>query len=69
MKYLFSVLIIFTVIFSPLRAQVQFHVSPAGNDSNAGTEQAPFQSIEKARTEAYKSKGDVTVFLHGATYR
>jgi hypothetical protein len=52
-----------------MRAQVQLHVSPAGNDSNAGTEQAPFQTVEKARTEAYKSKGDVTIFLHGATYR
>ncbi|MDR2026457.1 MAG: PDZ domain-containing protein, partial [Prevotellaceae bacterium] len=34
-----------------------------------GTAQSPFRSIERAKAEAYRTKGDVTVFLHEATYR
>ena len=42
-----------------------FYVAPAGNDSNAGTQSAPFKSIAKAQSVA--SSGD-TVFLRGGTY-
>jgi hypothetical protein len=57
------------IVFNPLWAQVQFHVSPEGNDSGKGTEQAPFRTIGKAQIEAYKTKGDVSVFLHEGVYR
>jgi hypothetical protein len=66
---LLNFIAIFTGIFSPVYTQVQFHVSPKGSDLNNGTEQSPFQTIERAKIEAYKTKGDVTIFLHEATYR
>jgi hypothetical protein len=70
-KYLRGIITIFaSIILSPLSAQIRFHVSPEnGSDSGNGTEQAPFRTIEQARTEAYKTKGDVIIFLHEATYR
>ncbi|MDR0724790.1 MAG: peptide-binding protein [Prevotellaceae bacterium] len=69
--FLSGIIAIFTsVIFNPLWAQqVRFHVSPKGDDSGNGTEQAPFGTIEKARIEAYKTKDDVTIFLHEGVYR
>jgi GH141 insertion domain/Right handed beta helix region/Pel9A-like, right handed beta helix region len=49
-----------------------FYVSPAGSDSNAGTEAAPFQTVEKARdtvrTINASMSGDVVVYLRGGTY-
>jgi hypothetical protein len=69
-KFLLNVIALSAgIIFNPLRAQVQFHVSPDGSDSGNGTVQTPFRTIEQARNEAYKTKGDVTIFLHEATYR
>jgi len=50
---------------------VQIFVSPTqGNDSNPGTEDAPFQTINKAKTY-YKSivdRGPVNVWLRGGNY-
>jgi hypothetical protein len=70
MRFLLSIVIVFTgIFFSPLYAQVQFYVSPAGSDSGNGSGQSPFRTVERALAEAYKTKGDVTVFLYGATYR
>ena len=42
-----------------------------GSDSAAGTQTAPFQTIEKAKAAAaaLSAGGDVTVWLHGGTYR
>lgn len=42
-----------------------------GSDSAAGTQAAPFQTIEKAKAAAaaLSAGGDVTVWLHGGTYR
>lgn len=42
-----------------------------GSDSAAGTQVAPFQTIEKAKAAAaaLSAGGDVTVWLHGGTYR
>jgi hypothetical protein len=42
-----------------------FYVAPTGNDSAAGTEGAPFRTVERGQQEA--SAGD-TVFIRGGTY-
>ena len=54
---------------------VTFHVSPKGNDRNAGTEAEPFASLEGARDAIRRlrasrglPKGGVTVFVHGGEY-
>ena len=46
------------------------HVSPRGQDTNAGTAEAPFQTLVRARDAARieKTKGAVTIWLHGGTY-
>jgi hypothetical protein len=55
------------------QAQTCFYVSPTGNDDNAGTEAAPFQSITKARdavrTVNTSMTGDIFVYLRGGDYR
>jgi hypothetical protein len=56
-------------ILNPLKAQVQLFVSPAGNDANNGSIQSPFRSIEKAKNEARKASGEVSIVLREATYR
>lgn len=52
--------------------QATYHVSPDGDDANAGTEAAPFRTIEKARdvvrTINGTMTGDIVVTLHGGTY-
>ena len=50
-----------------------FYVSPDGNDSNAGTLEAPFKTITKARdtVRAYIATGmseNVTVYIRGGSY-
>jgi hypothetical protein len=52
--------------------QATFHVAPGGNDSNAGTQEKPFATIEKAK-QAVRAinanmTGDIVVILHGGTY-
>ena len=53
-------------------SQQVYYVSPAGNDSNPGTKNKPFQTIEKARdvirTINKNMTGDILVFLRGGTY-
>ena len=53
--------------------QKTFHVSPAGNDKNPGTEQKPFKTIQRARDEVrkinQKMSGDIEVVLRGGTYQ
>jgi hypothetical protein len=66
---LIVITILCSIFFNQLWAQVQFHVSPKGSDSGNGTEQSPFRTVEQARIEAYKTKGDVTIFLHEGIYR
>jgi hypothetical protein len=54
-----------------LRAAVEFYVSPAGNDANPGTKQAPFANIAKARdvVRARAAKTEpVNIYLGGGTY-
>ncbi len=52
--------------------QATYYVSPAGSDSNAGTESAPFLTITKARdivrTINGNMTGDIYVYLRGGNY-
>ncbi|PSL54472.1 parallel beta helix pectate lyase-like protein [Saccharothrix carnea] len=45
-----------------------FHVSPAGDDSAAGTADHPFRTLERARRAAREVGGDVTVHLRAGTH-
>ncbi len=51
----------------------EFHVSPDGNDSSAGTEDQPFRTLLKARNEIRGTRTDpaesATVVLSGGAYR
>ena len=50
---------------------VEFHVAPSGSDGNAGTEAAPFATLEKARNSvrvAERGAAPAIVFLHGGDY-
>ena len=44
----------------------EFHVAPNGSDSNSGTQESPFATIQRA--EKSVSPGD-TVLIHGGTYK
>lgn len=48
------------------------YVSPAGNDAAAGTEEAPFRTIDRARSAARSlntsQTSDIVVFLRGGRY-
>lgn len=52
--------------------QATYYVSPAGSDSNPGTQVAPFLTIQKARdtirTISSSMTGDIVVYLRGGTY-
>ena len=52
--------------------QFDFYVSPTGDDNNAGTEDAPFSTLDKARMAVRELKstkeGDITVGLKGGKY-
>ena len=50
-------------------AQTEYFISVEGKDSNAGSVEAPFASLEKALEEARKASGEVTLFLREGTYR
>ena len=49
---------------------LNFHVSPSGDDSNAGTKTQPFRSIVAAQraVRPFAGKQPVTVWLHGGTF-
>ncbi|MDR3252126.1 MAG: DUF1565 domain-containing protein, partial [Tannerella sp.] len=67
--FISSAVVLLSFGFVPLQAQIHYFVSPEGNDSNSGSRQSPFQSIEKAISEARKTQGEVSIFLREATYR
>jgi hypothetical protein len=52
--------------------QATYYVSPSGSDANAGTFEAPFRTITKARdvvqTVNKNMTGDIVVYLRGGTY-
>ena len=56
----------------PGEPAMTFFVSPNGDDSNPGTEAAPFQSLERARDHVRsfnrEMSGDIVVVLRGGTY-
>ena len=70
-----SILLLLVWSLSCIRAfgQAEFYVSPFGDDSNAGTIESPFRTVQKARDAVRQSikrtKGDHTVYLRGGTYR
>jgi len=56
-------------------AKADFHVSPKGKDTNAGTKRAPFATLERARNAVRDLKqsfglpaGGVTVWIHKGDY-
>ena len=54
------------------QVQAEFYVSPTGNDAHAGTETAPFRTIERARTAVRTltsgMTGDIVVYLRGGVH-
>lgn len=50
----------------------EFYVSPDGNDSNAGTKEEPFKTVERARVEVAKFNqnmtADIVVYLMDGVY-
>jgi hypothetical protein len=57
--------ICFFFLLTAVSFAATFYISPSGNDSNAGTQSAPFRSITRAQSAA--SSGD-TVLIRGGTY-
>ena len=56
-------------------AAATFHVAPQGRDTNPGTEDQPFATLQRARDEIRQRRaggtlpaGEITVELHGGTY-
>ncbi|MFD1149232.1 right-handed parallel beta-helix repeat-containing protein [Saccharothrix hoggarensis] len=47
---------------------VEFHVSPAGDDSAAGAAERPFATLDRARRAAREAAGDVVVHLRAGTH-
>ena len=60
------------VIFKAEPIMLQYYVSENGNDSNDGSEQAPFATIERARDEARKytddMSGNIIIRIEEGTY-
>jgi len=67
------ILLVLSALFVSCETQNEIHVSPEGDDSNAGTEEAPFRTVSKAM-DALKShisemdQGTVRVVLHDGTF-
>jgi hypothetical protein len=59
MKTIFSS--IFLLVLAPFAHAGEFHVSPGGNDSNSGSSESPFASLEKARDAARAEKGSKVI--------
>lgn len=59
-----ALIVILTALAPPLSA-AEYYVAPAGNDTAAGTRDAPFATVQRAQKAA--APGDV-VFLRGGTY-
>ena len=61
---------IFCLLFTPLLSaqELTFYVSPAGSDMNAGTEQAPWKTIQHALDVSRHSEQPVTIVLRGGDY-
>ena len=67
-KYFRTILsIFFSFCSTSLFSQTEYFISVEGKDSNAGSVEAPFASLEKALEEARKESGEVTLFLREVT--
>src|ERR1035437_1752457 len=51
-----------------VQAQINYYVSPAGNDAGRGTQAKPFASISRALVEARETQGSVVINLLEGTY-
>ena len=54
-------------------SEISFYISPSGSDTNPGTLEAPFKSIENAKLSIRKlspeqRKKNITVYLRGGIY-
>ena len=57
------------LLFTSLAPAADFFVDTHGNDTNPGTQEKPFATLQRARDEARKFKAQgVTVWLRGGTY-
>ena len=73
-KYILELLLLSCFLSACSLDMESIYVSPTGNDTNLGTEQQPFSTIERARKEVRLLKSenpqaDITVFLRGGEYR
>jgi len=62
------------MVISMNAGAAELHVAPGGSDAAAGTKTAPYASLQRAQQAVRKLtaaglKEDVTVVLHGGTYR
>lgn len=61
-----------SISYAAAAVQTTYYLSPSGNDANAGTLEAPFQSIKKAcdmvQTINKNMTGDIIVYLRGGMY-
>ena len=59
-------------VYETAECETFYYVSPDGSDENAGTEEAPFATIQKARDTIRElevlPEGGVTVYLRGGEY-
>jgi hypothetical protein len=62
-KELFYVTLISLLLSKSVLAQTIFFVSPKGKNSNAGTKEKPYASIDHAKSEARKVSGPVLINL------
>ena len=69
--FLIAVIYVLLLFGTSCRSAAEFYVSPSGNDTNPGTRERPFASLDHARqvvsNRANKSE-PVTVFLAGGIY-
>ena len=56
------------VINTGVPAQTTFFVSPGGRNTNPGTKQKPFASIDHAKLQARNVSGSVTINLLNGIY-
>lgn len=62
-------LLAISIILSAVAGAAELHVAPTGSDSNPGSEEKPFLTLEKARDAARNMDGAKTITIHGGTYR
>lgn len=56
------------IVTLPASPDTEFHVAVKGNDTNPGTKEQPFASLEKARDAARVLHTNATIWVHGRKY-